>query len=35
MSDKLKVEYDKMTALIKVANCDANSKKITLDDFCK
>lgn len=35
MNNKLKLEYDNMTCMIKMANCDASRGKITIGDFCK
>lgn len=35
MSSKLKLEYDSMTCMIKIANCDASRGKITIGDFRK
>lgn len=35
MNNKLKLEYDSMTCMIKMANCDSTKGKITLGDFCK
>jgi hypothetical protein len=36
MNSKLKAEFDNMTCLIKISNCNSQNKtKITLGDFCK
>lgn len=35
MNSKLKLEYDNMTCMIKMANCDSSKGKITLGDFRK
>jgi hypothetical protein len=36
MNSKLKAEFDNMTCLIKISNCNSQNKaKITLADFCK
>lgn len=33
MNSKLKLEFDNMTCMIKMANCDSTKGKITLGDF--
>lgn len=35
MNIKLKHEYDYLTCIIKIQNCDDSKGKITLRDFCK
>jgi hypothetical protein len=36
MNSKLRTEFDSMTCLIKISNCDSSNKgKITLGDFCE